>query len=56
MKQIHVWPNHIRVAHLDLVLFRRSEEPLAHTLTRLTRLGFDTQPGNVVVHDGVSSI
>jgi hypothetical protein len=53
MKQIHVWPNHIRVAHLDLVLFRRSEEPLAHTLNRLTRLGFNTQPGNVVVHEGV---
>jgi hypothetical protein len=35
------------------VLFRRQEEPLAHTLKNLTRLGFDTRPGNVEVHEGI---
>jgi hypothetical protein len=53
MKQIHVWPNHIRVPHLDLVLVRPREEPLARSLNALARLGFDTRPGNVEVHDGV---
>jgi hypothetical protein len=52
MKQIHVWPNHIRVEHLDLVLVRPKEETLAHSLNVLARLGFDTRPGNVEVHDG----
>jgi hypothetical protein len=50
MKQIHVWPNHIRVPHLDLVLVRNSPEPLAHTLSSLARMGFDTRPENVEVH------
>jgi len=54
MKQIHVWPNHIRVSHLDLVLFRSQQETLASSLDGLTRLGLDTRPGNVEVHDGVS--
>jgi hypothetical protein len=53
MKQIHVWPNHIRVPHLDLVLARESGQPLTHTLNSLARLGFDTRPGNVEVHDEV---
>jgi hypothetical protein len=53
MKQIHVWPNHIRVAHVDLVLIRSREEPLTHSLKALARLGFDTSPGNVELHDGV---
>ena len=51
MKQIHVWPNHIRVPHLDLVLLRPEEETLAHSLNALARLGFDTRPRNVEVHD-----
>jgi len=55
MKQIHVWPNHIRVPHLDLVLLRPNEETLAHSLHRLARLGFNTQSGNVEVHDGVQA-
>ena len=50
MKQIHVWPNHIRVPHLDLVLVRPQEEPLAHSLKTLARLGFDTRADNVEVH------
>ncbi|HKN06153.1 MAG TPA: hypothetical protein VJ021_00920 [Thermoplasmata archaeon] len=50
MKQIHVWPNHIRIPHIDLVLVRSSEETLAHTLRYLTHLGFDTRPENVEVH------
>ena len=29
VKQIHVWPNHIRVPHLDLVLIRPTTKPLA---------------------------
>ncbi|MGC2289021.1 MAG: hypothetical protein WA688_04100 [Thermoplasmata archaeon] len=53
MKQIHVWPNHIRVPHLDLVLIRPKGETLAHSLGALARFGFDTRPENVEVHDGV---
>jgi hypothetical protein len=53
MKQIHVWPNHIRIPHVDLVLIRPSEETLAHTLTSLSRFGFDTRAENVEVHAGV---
>jgi hypothetical protein len=51
MKQIHVWPNHVRVAHLDLVLARNQGEPIAQTMSSLARLGIDTRPGNVEVHD-----
>jgi hypothetical protein len=54
MKQIHVWPNHVRVPHLDLVLFRREEESLDHTLNALARLGFDTRPTNVEIHGTVA--
>jgi len=53
MKQIHVWPNHIRIPHIDLVLPRAREEPLSHTLRTLTRLGFDTRAENVEVYEGV---
>jgi len=52
MKQIHVWPNHVRIAHLDLILVRKKGEPLAHSLNSLARMGFDTRPGNVEVHSG----
>jgi hypothetical protein len=55
MKQIHIWKHHIRIAHLDLVLSRSHPESLDHTLTTLARLGFDTRPGNVEVHDGAGS-
>jgi hypothetical protein len=50
-KQIHVWPNHVRIAHLDLVLARQKAEPLANRLNSLARMGFDTRPENVEVHD-----
>jgi hypothetical protein len=50
MKQVHVWRNHIRIPHIDLVLARPEEESLALTLHKLTRLGFDTRPENVEVH------
>ncbi|MGA8711208.1 MAG: hypothetical protein WB786_08305 [Thermoplasmata archaeon] len=50
MKQIHVWPNHIRIPHIDLVLPRPKEEPLNTTLRSLARLGFDTRLENVEVH------
>ena len=53
MKQIHVWPNHVRVPHLDLVLVRDHAEPLHRTLTSLARMGFDTRPGNVELHGGL---
>jgi hypothetical protein len=53
VKQIHVWPYHIRIPHIDLVLARSSEETLAHTLKYLTHLGFDTRPENVEVYPGV---
>jgi len=50
MKQIHVWPNHIRVPHLDLVLLRPKEEPVSRSLKALARFGLDTRPENVEVH------
>jgi len=50
MKQIHVWPNHVRVPHLDLILVRSREEPIAQTLRTLSRLGFDVRPANVEIH------
>jgi hypothetical protein len=53
VKQIHVWPNHIRVDHIDLVLYRPDQDSLDHSLKSLARLGFDTRPANVEVHDGV---
>jgi hypothetical protein len=49
MKQIQVYPNHIRIRHLDLVLMRPREESIAHSLRNLARLGFDTRPENVDV-------
>jgi len=52
-KQIHVWPNHIRVAHLDLVLPRARQEPVAQSLRTLQRMGLDVRPSNVELHDGV---
>jgi len=55
MKAIHVWPNHIRIPHADLVLPRPREQSLAHTLRYLSGLGFDTRPENVVVHGDVLS-
>jgi hypothetical protein len=50
MKQIHVWPNHVRVPHLDLVLARNQGEPLSQSMSHLARLGLDTRPGNVEIH------
>ena len=55
MKQIHVWRNHIRIAHLDLVIVRSSKQTLEGELTALTRLGLDTGPGNVELHDEVGA-
>lgn len=51
MKQIHIWPNHVRVAHLDIVLTRKQGESLARSLCSLALLGFDTRPANVEVHE-----
>jgi len=50
MKQIHIWPHHIRIPHIDLVLARQKEETLDHTLKTLAHFGFDTRPENVEVH------
>ena len=54
MKQIHIWPNHIRIPHVDLVLPRQKEETLEHTLRTLNRYGFDTRAENVELY-GVGS-
>jgi len=51
MKQIHVWPNHTRIAHLDLVLYRPQGSSVEETLASLARLGFDVRPENVELHD-----
>lgn len=55
MSQIHIWPNSVRVPHLDLVLFRRRDEPLPKTLQTLARLGLDTRAGNLVLYPGVDA-
>jgi len=55
MKQIYVYPNHIRVPHLDLVLYRSSEEPVSLSLKALARLGLDTRPENVEIYPGVAN-
>jgi hypothetical protein len=54
MKEIHVWPNHIRVPRLDLVLMRPKGATLADSLEILARLGFDTRPKNVEVHGSLA--
>jgi hypothetical protein len=51
MKQIHVWRHHIRIPHLDLVLYRSTPGDLGASLDSLARLGFDTRPGNVELHE-----
>ena len=50
MKQIHVWPNHVRIAHVDLVLVRSPRDTLESTLDSLSRLGFDTRRSNIEIH------
>jgi hypothetical protein len=50
VKQIHIWPNHVRIPHLDLVLFRPQGETLDHSLSALARFGLDTSPENVELH------
>lgn len=54
MKQIQVYPNHIRVRHLDLVLIRPRNEPYAQSLRALARMGLDVRPENIEVHAGVA--
>jgi hypothetical protein len=50
MKQIQVWPNHVRIADIDLVIVHPHGEDLTTTLDSLARLGFDTERENVEVH------
>jgi hypothetical protein len=50
MKQIQVYPNHIRIRHLDLVLIRRKDEPYAQSLKALAKMGLDVRPENVELH------
>jgi hypothetical protein len=50
MKQIQIWPNHVRVADLDLVLPRSNGEPISRTLNNLARMGLNTHPENVEIH------
>jgi hypothetical protein len=54
MKQIHVWPNHIAIPDADLVLWRSASEPLAATLGRLSRMGYDATSSNVEVHGDIA--
>ena len=54
MKQIHIWPNHVRITDLDLVLVTPEGEHLADTLGSLAKLGFDTHPTNVELHLGAA--
>lgn len=51
MKQIHIWPNHIRIAHLDFVMIRSSPDQLERDLKGLTRLGLDTAASNLELHE-----
>jgi hypothetical protein len=53
MKQIHIWPSHVNIEHVDHVIFRDQNELLSSTLAKLSRLGFDTRPGNVEIHGEV---
>ena len=53
MKQIHIWPNHIRIPHVGLVLMRSQPGSLAGSLSHLARLGFDTRPANVEIHEAL---
>lgn len=53
VKQIHVWPNHVRIPHLNLVLPRPKTETLARSLSGLAKLGFDTRSENVELHGDV---
>jgi hypothetical protein len=55
MKQIHVYPNHIRIRHLDLVLIRPRDESYAKSLRGLARMGLDVRPENVELHTAVSN-
>ncbi|MCI4341005.1 MAG: hypothetical protein L3K11_01305 [Thermoplasmata archaeon] len=55
MKRIHVWPNHVAVRDLDLVLPRSPAEPLRVTLSRLARMGFNTDAHSVELHPGVAA-
>ncbi|HZY92984.1 MAG TPA: hypothetical protein VFG07_09490 [Thermoplasmata archaeon] len=53
MKRIQVWQNHVAIPHLGLVIARDHNELLSKTLQGLQRLGFDTAPTEIDVHDGV---
>lgn len=55
MKQIHVYPNHIRIRHLDLVLIRKRDEPYAQSLRALAKMGLDVSPENVELHAPASN-
>ena len=56
MKQIHVWRNHIRIPHIDLVLVRSPHETVERSLRGLARLGLDTQPLNVELHGTAAAV
>lgn len=55
MREIHLWPNHVRVPHLDLVLVRAYDESVDATLSVLARFGIDTRSTNLVIHGDLGS-
>ncbi|HEV2448900.1 MAG TPA: hypothetical protein VGU43_00615 [Thermoplasmata archaeon] len=51
--KVHIWPNHVRVRELDLVLPRSPGESVATTLDRLARLGLPSTHAVVRLHGGL---
>lgn len=53
MKRIQVYPNHVAIPNLDLVIPRSPSEPLSETLGNLGRLGLAPHRDDVEVHADV---
>jgi hypothetical protein len=53
MKQIHIWPNHVAVHEIGLVLPRAPGESVGSTLRRLAQLGLPSTQSSVEFHGGV---
>lgn len=51
--RVHIWPNHVKVRELDLVLPRAPGESVPTTLARLARLGLPSTIGAVRLHGGL---
>lgn len=53
MKRIQIWPNHVAIKELDLVLVRDRAHTVRQTLARLRRMGVRAKHDDVEVHAGV---